>query len=98
MRRPTLSTPGPIIPLAQELFSISSETVSGINARIGQAAIEAELLDSQTHERLGAYIEKKASDSVLVTQDEHSVETIIGIFDYWAKKLRQRLDEERGLR
>jgi hypothetical protein len=61
------------------------------------AAIEAELLDSQTQERLVAYIDKRKSEKTVITKDKHSLGPVREIFNYWARKLRQRLDENRGL-
>jgi len=96
--RPGITAPGPLLPLASDVALLSSETISGFSALSGQAAIEAELLDSQTHERLVAYVEKRTSGEVLITKDAQSLTPITRIFKYWAKKLRQRLDEERGLK
>ncbi len=96
--RPALKAPGPFLPLAGEVVLQSSEKISGLNALSGQAAIEAELLDSQTQERLAAYIEKRKSGKILITKKSHTLAPIIDVFEYWAKKLRRRLDEERGVR
>jgi len=96
--RPEIKAPGPLLPLVGEVLLQSSEKISGFNAMSGQAAIEAELLDSQTHERLAAYIEKRKSGEILMTKDSHSLSPIIAVFDYWARKFRQRLDEERGVK
>jgi len=97
LQRPTVSTPGPIIPLANDIVIQASEKVSGLNAVDGEATIEAELLDSQTHERLAAYIGSRGSSRTLLTQDKDSLGPILEIFQFWARKLRQRLDEWRGL-
>lgn len=96
--RPGIEAPGPLFPMVGEVMLQTSEKISGFKAMSGQAAIEAEILDSQTHERLAAYIEKRKSGEVLMTKDSQTLSPIITVFDYWARKFRQRLDEERGLK
>ncbi len=98
LERPAVSTPDQILPLANDLLIRASEKISGMNALEGEAAIEAEILDTQSQERLVAYVEKRMSPEILLTRDKDSLGPVLEIFDYWGKKLRQRLDEERGLR
>jgi len=98
LEHPKLASPGQLLPLANDMLIQASEKISGMNALEGEAAIEAELLDAESQERLAAYVEKRVSSKVLLTQDKDSLGPVLEIFDYWAKKLRQRLDEERGLR
>jgi hypothetical protein len=54
--------------MANNILIRASEKVSGLNALEGQAAIEAELLDAQSHERLAAYVEKRAGSNVRLVQ------------------------------
>lgn len=96
LERPTLASPGPLLPLANDILIQASEKISGMNALEGEAAIEAELLDAESQERLAAYVEKRMSSKILLTRDKDSLGPALEIFDYWANKLRQRLDEERG--
>jgi len=98
LEHPKLASPGPLLPLANDILIQASEKISGMNALEGEAAIEAELLDAESQERLAAYVEKRVSSKVLLTQDKDSLGPVLEIFDYWARKLRQRLDEQRGLR
>jgi len=98
LEHPKLASPGPLLPLANDILIQASEKISGMNALEGEAAIEAELLDAESQERLAAYVEKRVSSKVLLTQDKDSLGPVLEIFDYWSRKLRQRLDEERGLR
>ncbi|MDH5564912.1 MAG: DUF3313 domain-containing protein [Nitrospirota bacterium] len=98
LEHPKLASPGPLLPLANDILIQAGEKISGMNALEGEAAIEAELLDAESQERLVAYVEKRVSSKVLLTQDKDSLGPVLEIFDYWARKLRQRLDEERGLR
>ena len=97
--KPTHKSPGPLLPLVGDIVMFTSQTISGVKltALSGQAAIEAELLDSQTHVRLAAYIEKRKSEKIVITKDTGSLGPVRDILEYWARKLRQRLDEERGL-
>lgn len=98
LERPSVSTPDQILPLANDLLIRAGEKIYGMNALEGEAAIEVEILDTQTQERLVAYMGKRMSPEILLTRDKDSLGPVLEIFDYWGKKLRQRLDEERGLR
>jgi hypothetical protein len=96
LERPTLASPGPLLPLANDILLQASEKISGMNALEGEAAIEAELLDAESQERLAAFVEKRMSSKILLTRDKDSLGPVLEIFDYWANKLRQRLDKERS--
>jgi hypothetical protein len=96
LERPTLASPGPLLPLANDILLQASEKISGMNALEGEAAIEAELLDAENQERLAAFVEKRMSSKILLTRDKDSLGPVLEIFDYWANKLRQRLDKERS--
>ncbi len=104
--KPSLDTPGPLLPLANDLVLMMSQNVAdanlylvpGTHLYVGQAAIEVELLDSETNERLVGYIERRKKSELYAKTDRASLGVVIEIFDYWARKLRQRLDEERGVR
>jgi len=104
--KPSLETPGPLLPMANDLVLMMSKKVAdadlylvpGTHLYVGQAAIEVELLDSETNERLVGYIERRKKSKLYAKTDRASLGPVIEIFDYWAKKLRQRLDEERGVR
>lgn len=98
LEHPRLALPSPFLPLAHDFAITASEKISGMNVLSGEAGIEAELLDAQSQTRLIAYVEKRLSDNVFLVRDKDSLGPVIQIFDYWARKLRQRLDEERGLR
>jgi hypothetical protein len=96
LERPTLASPGPLLPLANDILLQASEKISGMNALEGEAAIEAELLDAESQERLAAFVEKRMSSKILLTRDKDSLGPVLEIFDYWANKLRHRLDKERS--
>ena len=88
--RSNINSPGPLLPMAGDLLMRSTETLFTTNILEGKATLEAELLDSQTGERLVGYIEKRES-SKTYSDDRHALGPIIEIFDYWALKLRGRL-------
>lgn len=90
---PHLRTPGPLLPQASDLLLKAGETLSSTRILVGEASLEAEISDSQTHERLVGYIEKRESSKIYVDKNPHNLVPFVEIFDYWAKKLRQRLDE-----
>ena len=98
LQRPGLASPGPLLPMAGDVLLQASAKISGMNTIEGEAAIEAELLDAMSQERLAAYVEDRVNDRVILTKDKDSLGPVLEIFDYWARKLRQRLDEQRGLR
>lgn len=98
LERPALASSVPLLPLANDFLIQASEKISGMNALEGEAAIEAEILDTQSQERLVAYVEKRMSSKILLTHEKDSLGPVLEIFDFWANKLRQRLDEERGKR
>lgn len=89
-----VNSPGPLAPMTGELLLRSTETLFSTNILEGKASLEAELLDSQTGDRLIGYIEKRES-SKTYTDNRHNLGPIVEIFDYWAKKLRHRLDKAR---
>lgn len=98
LQRPGVKSPGPIIPMANDLLLQASEKVSGMNILAGEASIEAEALDGETHQQLAAFVEKRINSRVIMTKDQYSLGPILEMFTYWSKRFRQRLDEARGLR
>lgn len=99
---PVVDTPGPdvlriraaitdVIPV-KPVTNILSTAVIGIPLDMGGAAIEAEFLDSETGERLGAVVDLK-----LGTPLDVSGFTPLGharsAFRQWAKELKQALSE-----
>jgi hypothetical protein len=95
---PVVDHPGPHVLRVRAALTDrrSTETLFSTNILEGKASLEAELLDSQTGERLVGYIEKRESSKNYISDDRHNLGPIVEIFDYWARKLRQRLDRGRG--
>jgi hypothetical protein len=86
---------------------------AGSSPYVGDAAIEAEFLDSQTNEQLAAYVERRIGKKYNVDLSEGPGSAVMkgatsygkayttwgyakDAFNYWAKKLRKRLDEAHG--
>jgi hypothetical protein len=61
---------------------------------IGEASIEAELLDSQTNERLAAAMDTKVTKKYEVYVGRW--EQVEKVFKFWAKRLRHFLDKVHG--
>lgn len=91
-----VNTPGSVLPLTGNLLLRATETLASTNFIVGYASVEAELLDSETHERLVGYIDKRKSSKTYVSDNPHALGPIVEIFDYWGQKLRRRLDRGRG--
>jgi hypothetical protein len=63
---------------------------------VGKAAIEGEILDSQTSERLMAAVDERAGTKVW----RGSLKTwgdVKDAYDFWANRLKERLREEQGI-
>jgi hypothetical protein len=58
--------------------------------------MEAEFLDSQTNERLGAAIDTKAGEKYKVVKGMDKWGHAKDAFNFWAKRLRIWLDEVHG--
>lgn len=85
-----------LLAATDDLLRRSTETLFSTNILEGKASLEAELLNAQTGERLLGYIENRESSRNYVSDDRHNLGPIVEIFDYWAQKLRQRLERGRG--
>jgi hypothetical protein len=73
--------------------STLSKVVTGRHLFVGEAAIEVELLDAQTDERLFAYIDRHIGNKINPVQGVTKWGHIKAAFNDWAQKLRKRLDE-----
>jgi hypothetical protein len=75
--------------------------VTGSNLYVGQVGVEAEFLDAQSNERLAAVASKQAGKKyVPFTDKKFDPASTWGQveqgMDYWAKKLRKRVDALHG--
>lgn len=73
--------------------STLSRIVTGRHLFVGEAAIEVELLDSLTQERLFAYIDRRIGNKINPAQGVTPWGHVKAAFDGWAQTLRKRLDE-----
>ena len=89
-------TPGPILPAAGDLLMLATETLTSTRFLVGDASIEAEILDSLSHERLVGYIEHRESSKTYANKNPYTLAPFAEIFSYWGKDLRQRLDKAKG--
>lgn len=92
--KPGLSVTTTVVPTALA-FSFVKKAVTGSHTGVGQASMEAEILDSLTNERIGAAIDKRAGKKSEGASEWGAVE---GAFEFWAKRLRKWLDETHGIK
>jgi hypothetical protein len=78
--------------------SFGSKAVTGKHSFVGAASMEAEFLDSQTNERIAAVIDTKSAEKYKVIKGMKKWGHAKDAFEYWAKRLRQWLDEKHGRR
>ena len=90
--RPALNTITAITPEGLAARAIEKE-VRGTHTFVGEASMEAEVLDSQTSKRLGAAIDRKAAAKYKVVKGMSKWEEAEDVFNFWAKRLRKWLDE-----
>ena len=95
-----MNTATTIIPQARLLSGVIS-TATGSNLYVGQVGIEAEFLDAQSNERLAAVASKQAGKKYVPFTDRKFDPTstwgqVEQGMDYWAKKLRTRVDQLQG--
>ena len=70
---------------------------------IGAASMEAELVDSETGERIAAIVDKRKQDRglpVISTFNFSRYKEFAGAkdaFDFWAKRLRFAMDKSHGI-
>ena len=58
-----------------------------------KTSLEAELLDAQTHERLIAIVDQRASDTSALPPGPPTWEYAKSALEYWANRLRQAMDD-----
>jgi hypothetical protein len=93
--KPALNTISTILPVGLAISSIK-RGATGVHASVGQASIEAELMDSQTNERLGAAIDTKAAEKYKLIKGISKWGHVKDAFKFWANRLRIVLDKAHG--
>ena len=90
-----MDTVSSIMPPAIALGLVKKVAV-GTNLAVGKALIEMELQDSLTGERLVAAVDERAGRKYTGKMDKFDkYHTVHDAFDYWSKKLKERLKELR---
>ena len=93
--KPVLDTVTSIIPTARVL-SFAKKKLTGKHSFVGEAAIEAALLDSLSLETLVAVVDKRSGGKMILGEGKGKYNDAEAAFAFWAKKLRQRLDAGHG--
>ena len=87
-----MDTISSIIPIGVAL-GLVKKVATGTNLSVGKASIELEIQDSQTGERLAAAVDERAGRKYTGKFDKFDkYHTVEDAFDYWAKKLKKRLE------
>jgi hypothetical protein len=95
--RPAANTAGTLlVPL--RVVSASKRAVSGTDLFVGSVAIEAELVDSLSGERLIAVVDRKAGDKFHLKEGATTWGAVERAFREWAVGFRRTLDEGHGRR
>jgi hypothetical protein len=95
--KPALNTITSVVPMGLAISTIK-KGVTGTHSFVGQASMEAELLDSLTNERLAAAMDTKAAEKYKVFKGMSKWGHAKDAFKFWAKRLRNWLDEVHGLK
>jgi hypothetical protein len=83
-----------VLPPARLLSNVQS-MATGTHAFVGKAAIEGEVLDSQTNQRLAAMVDERAGGKTL-SGSTNSWRDVYAAYDYWAQGLVKRLEAYRA--
>lgn len=74
----------------------AARSAAGDTVDLIEATVEMEALDSVSEERLVAAIDTHKTDKIKREKEDDSWEPIESILDFWAERIRIRLDEARG--
>ena len=77
------------------LLSEGKKLATGTHAFVGKASLEAELVDSTTGQRLGAAVASRAGGKKLSSSKLDSSGAVKDSIDFWAYRLRLRLESWR---
>jgi hypothetical protein len=87
-----MDTISSVIPVGMAL-GLVKKVATGTNLSVGKASIELEIQDSQTGERLAAAVDERAGRKYTGKFDKFDkYHTVEDAFNYWAKKLKKRLE------
>lgn len=85
-----------VVPSKPKLNVLTAVMPVGRSAGVGQASLEAELLDSMTNKRIGAVIDTKVAEKSKLGEGLEKWGHAKDAFKFWAKRLRKWLDEVHG--
>lgn len=90
-----MDTISSIVPVGMAL-GLVKKVATGTNLSVGKASVELEIQDSQTGERLVAAVDERAGRKYTGKFDKfQKYHTVEDAFNYWAKRLKNRLKEFR---
>ncbi len=89
--RPTLNTVGTLA-LPVRAASAAKRAITGTDLFVGQVALEAELLDSLTNERLLAIVDRKAGTNFQLKKGMTTWGHVTQALRQWAVQFRTRMD------
>jgi hypothetical protein len=92
---PVTGTVTSVIPVGIAISSVK-KVATGSHVGMGEAAFEAELLDSQTGEQLAAAVDARTGAKYRVDKSLSKWGQVKQVFSFWAEDLKNRLDERSG--
>jgi len=95
--RPVLSTTGTLA-LPVRVVSAGKRVISGTDLFVGEVEVEAELVDSQSGERVLGVVDRKAGDNFSLRRGTTPWGHVEKAFREWAVAFRRIMDEEHGRR
>ena len=90
--KPVGNTVGTLF-LPARAISATKRVITGTDLFVGEVAIEAEVLDSLTNERLMALVDRKAGNKFTLKDGTTSWGHVTKAFRQWAVRFRMTLDE-----
>lgn len=81
--------------LPLKLVSLGKQTLRGTAIGVGSVTVEAEFLDGETNERLAAILDARSGTSALRSKFTNTFGDIEKSFQWWAERLRTRIEEEK---
>jgi len=89
---PALGTVTSVIPVGLAV-SVVKKGITGSHIGVGEASFEAELLDTETGEVIGAAIDRHEGEKYKIGKTVSKWGHVKDVFDYWAKSLKTRLED-----
>jgi hypothetical protein len=91
----TMDTISSILPIGMAL-NLIQVGITGKSSFVGEAGIEAEMLDSQTGKRLAAGVDRRVGSKYTGQFDKFNEwHAVTDSYDYWAQRMQTRLAELR---